>query len=165
MADLTTAQLRQACQIFMDLAYPDGPSAIPVKKRAYYEMDTELPLADYLHPSPRAAGIAQDLSTRRGGAFGYEFRLGCAGFMHLKLQAQRMERSDGTAWVFSVDTHDAFSSTSIQPPRDHPDAPRWLALQEANRQLKDQIEDELEQAGFVTFKSLLRVDLESPVSG
>ena len=163
MTDLSTAQLRQACRIFMDLAYPEGPATIPIKKRAYYNMDSAQPLTDYLPPAPAAGGIAQDLSTRRGGASGYEFRLGCAGFIHLKLQAQRMEHQGGSVWVFSVDTHDAFSSTSIQPPLDHPDAACWLAMQESNRQLKDQIEDELEQAGFLTFKSMLRGDLATPV--
>ena len=158
MTDLSTAQLRQACRIFMDLAYPEGPATIPIKKRAYYNMDSAQPLTDYLPPAPAAGGIAQDLSTRRGGASGYEFRLGCAGFIHLKLQAQRMEHQGGSVWVLSVDTHDAYS-----PPPDDPHADRWLALKDANRLLKDQIEDALEEAGFLTFKSLLRVDLESPV--
>jgi hypothetical protein len=158
MTDFDTAQLREACRVFMDLAYPDGPLTMPLKKRAYYDMDAHLPLADYLPPSPRAGGIAQDLATRRGGATGFEFRLGSARFQHLKLRVQRMEHQGGSVWVLSVDTHDAYS-----PPPDDPHADRWLALKDANRLLKDQIEDALEEAGFLTFKSLLRVDLESPV--
>ncbi len=163
MAELTTAQLGQACRLFMELAYPGGPATIPPKKRAYYAIDLQRPLRDFLPPAPEAAGIAQDLSTRRDGPRGYEFRLGSAHFPHMKLRVLLMEQHGEPVWVFTVDTHDAFSRHSVQPPPDHPDAAAWLALQETNRQLKDRIEDELEQAGFPTFKSLLRSDLESPV--
>jgi hypothetical protein len=148
----------------MDQAYPAGPASIPPKKRAYYEMNGDRPLRDYLPPSPQAACIAQDLSTRKDGPRGYEFRLGSAKFPHLKLRVQLMDHRDEKVWLFSVDTHDAFSRHCVQPPQDHPDAQQWLALQDANRQLKERIEDEFEQAGLLTFKSLLRVDLESPVS-
>ena len=154
MTDLSTAQLRQACRIFMDLAYPEGPATIPIKKRAYYNMDSAQPLTDYLPPAPAAGGIAQDLSTRRGGASGYEFRLGCAGFIHLKLQAQRMEHQGGSVWVFSVDTHDA---VQLQP--DHPDWPRWRQLQAANRELKMRIERAWDADGLLTFNGLLRREL------
>jgi hypothetical protein len=163
MTELCTALLRQACRIFMDLAYPAGTTTIPLKKRAYYEIDPERPLADYLPPAPLAGGVAQNLSTGKRGIRGYEFRLGSAHFPHFKLRVQLMEHRDGPVWLFTVDTHDSFSRTSIQPPPDHPDAPQWLALQDANRDLKDRIEHEFEQAGMLTFKSLLRGDLESPV--
>jgi hypothetical protein len=163
MPELTTAQLGQACRLFMDLAYPGGPATIPVKKRLYYTIDPERPLRDFLPPAPEAAGIVQELSTRKDGPRGYEFRLGSAHFPHMKLRIQRMEQHGEQVLVFTVDTHDAFSRHCVQPPCDHPDAPQWLALQDTNRQLKDRIEDELEQAGFLTFKSLLRGDLGSPV--
>jgi hypothetical protein len=164
MTELTTAQLGRACRIFIELAYPKGPGCIPPKKRAYHDVDANRPVTDYLPPAPMASGIAQELSTRKDGPRGYEFRLGCGHFPHLKLRVQRVEHRGSPVWVFTVDTHDAFSRTCAQPPPDHPDCAQWLALQEANRQLKDRIEDELEQAGLLTFKSLLRSDLESPVS-
>jgi hypothetical protein len=145
----------------MELAYPGGVATVPLKKRAYCTMDAERPLADYIPPAPQAGGIAQELSNRKDGPRGYEFRLGSVRFPHLKLRVQLMEHNGNSVWVYTVDTHDAFSRTNPQPPRDHPEAAQWLALQEANRQLKDQIEDELDQAGFPTFKSLLRGDLKS----
>ncbi len=163
MTELTTAQLGQACRLFMELAYPGGPATIPPKKRSYFAVDPSRPLGDLLPPAPAAAGIAQELSTRKDGPRGYEFRLGSVHFPHLKLRVQLMEQHGEPVWVFTVDTHDAFSRHCVQPPADHPDAAAWLALQDANRQLKDRIEDEFEQAGFLTFKSLLRSDLESPV--
>jgi hypothetical protein len=76
---------------------------------------------------------------------------------------QLMEHHGNSIWVYTVDTHDAFSRNNPQPPPDHPESAQWLALQETNRQLKDQIEDELDQAGFPTFKSLLRGDLKSSI--
>ena len=163
MADLTTPQLGQACRIFMDLAYPGGPASIPPKKKVYYAIDPARPISELLPPAPDAAGIAKELSTRKDGPRGYEFRLGSAHFPHLKLNVQLMEHHGGLVWVFAVDTHDAFSRTCAQPPPDHPDAAAWLALQDANRRLKDRIEDVLEQAGYRTFKSLLRDDLGSAV--
>jgi hypothetical protein len=149
--------------MFMELAYPGGPATIPPKKRAYFTIDPDRPLTDYLPPAPDAAGIAQDMAARKAGPCGYEFRLGSAHFPHMKLRVQAMENHNEPIWVWTVDTHDAFSRTSVQPPPDHPDAAAWLALQDANRRLKDRIEEELEQAGFPTFKSLLRGDLGSPV--
>jgi hypothetical protein len=143
----------------MDHAYPGGPATIPPKKRAYFDIDAERPLSEFLPPSPVAAGIAQELSTRKDGPRGHEFRLGSAHFPHLKLRIQLMEHHGEKVYLYSVDTHDAFSRNCVQPPADHPDAPQWLALQDANRRLKDQIEDDFEQAGFLTFKSILRGDL------
>jgi len=163
MRELTTSQLGQACRIFMELAYPGGTATIPLKKRAYYAIDPARPLRDFLPPASEACGIAQDLSTRKDGSCGYEFRLGSAYFPHMKLRVLLMEQHGESVWVYTVDTHDAFSRHSVQPPTDHPDAAAWLALQDTNRQLKDRIEDELEQAGFPTFKGLLRGDLGSPV--
>jgi hypothetical protein len=64
-------------------------------------------------------------------------------------------------WVYSVDTHDAFSRNNYSPPDDHPDAAAWRNLQEKNASLKTRIETVLEGAGFVTFKSLLRMGLPS----
>ena len=163
MAELNPALLSQACRLFMDLAYPGGPATIPVKKRFYYALDPARPLSECLPPAPAAVGIVQELAARKDGPRGYELRLGSACFPHLKLRVLLMEHRGEAVWIFTVDTHDAFSRTSVQPPPDHPECPQWLALQETNRQLKDRIEDEFEQAGLVTFKSMLRSDLESPV--
>jgi hypothetical protein len=162
MHGLTPAELGQACRLFLDLAYPDGPGTVPPKKRAYYAVGDAASLDEYLPPAPASVGICQPLSTRKDGPRGYEFRLGSAHFPHLKLRVQLMEHRGRPVWVYTVDTHDAFSRTSIQPPPDHPDAAGLFALQEANRRVKDQVEEALEQAGLPTFKSLLRSDLAAP---
>src|SRR5262249_20000825 len=88
-----------------------------------------------------------------GVVHGYAWRLGCCHFPHLKLRVTNPDQS-GT-WVFSVDTHDA---VRLEP--NHPDAPRWGRMQQANQELKERIEAAWEAAGLVTFRALLRRDLD-----
>jgi len=164
MYGLTTAALGHACQLFMDQAYPQGPDAIPAKKRAYYRIDPSSPLSDYLPPAPTSVGVCLPLSTRKDGPRGFEFRLGSAHFPHIKLRLQLVQHHEELLWVYTVDTHDAFSAHCAHPPLDHPDAAGWLALQDANRHLKEQVEHALEQAGFLTFKTLLKRELGAPVA-
>jgi hypothetical protein len=155
MDQVSAALLAQACRVFMRLAYPGGPETVPSRKRVYYDLPTDRSAADFLPPAA-APEICQAISTPGNGVVGYALRLGSAGFPHLKLKMQRM----GDIWVFMVDTHDSFSRDSMQPPATHPDAPAWLALQAANRDLKEKIEQALEREGMATFNSLLREDLK-----
>ena len=76
---LSTNALAGACRIFMDLAYPDGPRSIPAFKVPYYEMTAEHSLIEFLPPAPKSVGVTKTMS--RGGAFGYEFRLGSAAYL------------------------------------------------------------------------------------
>jgi hypothetical protein len=150
------AQLRRACRIFLDLAYPGGPDTIPGKKRVYYDLPADRPVTDFLPGSPEAAEVCQVLSAGGKGTRGYAFRLGSRHFPHLKLKTQLVDSTDTTTWVFTVDTHDAFSRDRAEPPPSHPDAGGWTALQSANRDLKEKIEQAFEAAGLTTFNSLLR---------
>jgi hypothetical protein len=160
MQPLATSLLGQACRIFMELSYPEGPASIPPKRLPYFHLPQDQPLENFLPPAPLATGIAQAITSNSQALPGYAFRLGSAGFAHLKLRAQQVEHAGRTTWVFMVDTHDAFSKDSKVPPADHPDAPQWLALQNANRLLKGKIEAAWEQHGLATFNSLLRQDLQ-----
>lgn len=146
MNGLTTAQLDQACRIFLDLAYPDGRHTIPPPKCALFSLPLDEPLETVLR-SP----LCHPLLARGGGIRGYALRLGSAAHPHLKLQI--VAHDDGSC-VFSVDTHDAIHLD----PRD-PDRGRWSELQQSNRQLKEQIERAWEEAGLLTFNGLLRREL------
>jgi hypothetical protein len=159
MSELTTERLGRACRLFMERAYPGGPETIPSKKRPYFTIAAETPLQDYLPPTPVATGIVADLAAKKQGQQGYELRLGSTHFPHLKLRVHRVEDRGQQLWIYSVDTHDAFSPSHYLPPADHPDAIAWRQLQEKNAQLKQHIEEALESAGFLTFKSLLRLGL------
>ncbi len=151
--------LARACRVFCALAYPDGGETIPVKRRIYASLPLDRPLSDFLPPAI-PGDVCQAIAAPEGHVNGYAFRLGSAGFPHLKLKVQQVDGANGNAWVFMVDTHDAFSKESVQAPANHPDAAAWSALQQANRRLKEQIEQALEGEGLTTFNSLLRSELE-----
>lgn len=157
MNELSTRDLAGACRIFMDLAYPDGAHTIPDFKRPYYEMTAERSLVEYLPPAPQSVGVTKTLSRNAGGSFGYEFRLGCAGFPHLKLRVQSMDLREREVWVFSVDTHDGFCQATQNLSAE--DAQKWKTLVEQNRTLKHAIEKALASAGHLTPIALLRIDL------
>lgn len=154
---LTTFQLGLACRIFLHLAYPEGSETIPVKKRVYLDLPQDQPVEDFLAPN-----VGQEIcqAIQQGNEVrGYALRLGSKHFPHLKLKVQQMDHNSSTTWIFTVDTHDAFSKASFTPPEDHPDAQAWLTLQRTNRELKEQIEKAWQEVGITTFNSLLRSDL------
>lgn len=154
--------LARACRVFMRHAYPDGPETIPPKKRVYADLPETEPVENYLPPAPAAEEVGQVIFGANHGIRGYALRLGSARFPHLKLKLQLVDFNNSTAWVFMVDTHDAFSKSNFYPPPDHPDAAAWSALQTANRELKSCIETALEQEGLVTFHGLLRGESTKP---
>jgi hypothetical protein len=155
MKGLTSALLGRACRIFLQLAYPGGEESIPLKKRPYFRITADQPLETLLPPAPAACGIVQVLPPAGARTRGFAFRLGSAAFPHLKLQL--IDYDNGSALVFTVDTHDAFLPGLTA---DHPDAKAWRALQEGNRKLKEAIERAWEQEGFITFHTLLRDGLD-----
>jgi hypothetical protein len=159
MQQLTTPLLGQACRIFMAISYPDGPSSVPAKKRAYFDLPPDQPITAFLPPAPGAVGVCQELCNERGEPCRYDFRLGSSGFPHLKLRLQLVKQNCHSLWVFMVDTHDSFSKESRFPPPDHPDAPQWLRMQSDNRLLKERIEAAFEQNGLATLNSILRGEL------
>ncbi len=155
MKPLTSEQLGRACRLFMDLAYPGGLETISPKKQPYYQIPADANVEDYLPPAPVAAGVCQKKDDKPA----YEFRLGSIHFPHMKLRVHQVEYRGNPVWVYSVDTHDAFSRSNYSPPDDHPDAAAWRGLQEKNAVLKARIEEALEGAGYLTFKGLLRLGL------
>lgn len=161
MIGLTTDLLGRACRIFLTLAYPGGEATIPEKRRVYLRLADDAPVSTYLPPAEAAQGIGQAVKNAAGEVHGYTLRLGSAGFPHLKLKLT--DYNQGTAVVFTVDTHDAF-------PRDllaegSPDQLAWAQLQQNNRQVKEAIERAWAAEGLWTFNTLLKVGLELPAPG
>jgi hypothetical protein len=146
MKVLTTALLAGACEIFLRRAYPEGEQAIPSAKRPFLHLSADQPLEPLL-----VAPVYHPVYTVEGKERGGAFRLGSSHYPHLKMQVIEQ----GHACIFSVDTHD-----QVRVPADHPDAPRLAALQAVNQQLKQQIESAWEEAGLLTFRGLLRQELE-----
>src|SRR5437660_3695892 len=160
MHRLTTDLISQACRVFLPLAYPGGEAAIPARKRPLLELPPGQEILSHLAGDPAVRESCQVVSAKGGGVRALLVRLGCAHFPHLKLKAQLLAHEQGDLWLFSVDTHDAFSSSSFLPPPGHPDAAKWQQLQCANAALKQCIEAAWEQAGLMTFNALLRRDLD-----
>lgn len=146
MTRLDTALLDQACRIFLARAYPGGKASVPPPRRVYLSLGPAAPLEAWLAPPVCQAFRGDD-------GQGYAWRLGCRHFPHLKLRATNPDHGD--SWVFSVDTHDA-----VRVGPDHPDATRWAKLQADNQRLKDEIEHAWEAVGLLTFRGLLRRDLD-----
>jgi hypothetical protein len=153
MPPLQTSTLGRACRLFLEGAYPAGPDSIPPAILRFWSIEDADPLAGYL----------AEPTCQIHGERGFSLRLGSAGYAHLKLKVQCMADKGGDAWLFAVDTHDAFSREVRQPPTDHPDAPAWHALQNANRALKERIEASWEAAGLLTLNALLRGALGAQV--
>jgi hypothetical protein len=157
----TTQDLALACRLFLELAYPDGAHSIPDSKRPYCDIPSDASPDDYLPPAKLATSVCQDLSQLKGGVRGYEFRLGSMAHPHLKLRIQIVDFHDRDVWVYSVDTHDRFlrATQHLNPE----DAKTWRRLLEQNRSLKHRIEEALASAGYLTPKSLMKLDLTVPV--
>jgi len=159
MHRLTTDLVCQASRIFLEQAYPGGESAIPARKRLVLEIPSGQEMLAYLTATQALKDTCQVVRTKAGEFRALLLRLGCTHYPHLKLKAQPVDQSNGD-WCFSVDTHDAFSSTSFLPPPGHPDAAKWQQLQCANAALKERIEAAWEKSGLMTFNALLRRDLD-----
>src|ERR1022692_4180537 len=157
----TTQDLALACQLFLELAYPDGTDTIPDSKRTYCNIPSDASIDDFLPPAKIATTVCQDLRKLKGAVRGYEFRLGSKLHPHLKLRIQIVDFHDRDVWVYSVDTHDHFFQVTqnLNPE----EAKAWRLLVEQNRSLKHCIEDALAAAGFLTPKSLMKLDLTAPV--
>jgi hypothetical protein len=159
MQELTTDLLTPACRLFLALAYPGGEATVPEPRRAFLALPPGEVVADWLQNVGAPRTLCQPVRGADGALLGYALRLGSATFPHLKLKAQWVGQGDAGAWVFAVDTHDAFFHEHRRPPPDHPDAAEWVRLQVANQQLKERIERAWEREGLCTFNSLLRSEL------
>jgi hypothetical protein len=152
MAPLPLELLRQACRLFLDIAYPNGPETIPAARLPFYRIPVGADVHDYLPPAALAHGCVKALTDMHEG---YSIRLGCAAFPFLRLTLQNISHRGEWTWLCGVDTHDSWHHP------EHPDAAAWLALQIANRELKARIESAWDAAGLLTHNGLLRQELET----
>lgn len=147
--DLTVERLRQAADLYLEVAYPSGEVPPPVRRRLDWPAD--LALADLLARPP-----FETVHPRDGeGATVFALRLGNARYPHMKLQVQPWPTSVG--YMLSVNTHDQV--LSLDP--DAPDAPAFRELQAANQHMKEAIEQAWDRAGLPTFLRYLRDYLDN----
>ena len=152
MSILPTQLLKHACKLYLDCAYPDGPETIPDFAREFSCIPDDMNVSEYLPCLPRAQGHVRQLE---GAHPGYSVRLGCSVFPYLRLTFQQIECEGVANWLCAVDTHDSWHHP------EHADAAGWLAVQSANRALKERIETAWDEAGILTHNRLLRRELPS----
>src|SRR5437764_12504407 len=124
MIDLPPDLLSRACRVYLEEAYPEGAASVSPCLRVYWDIPADADLDEYLVPSQRTRAFCQVLSGRHPG---YQLRLGCADFPHLKMTIQGVPSDGQVCWLFGVDTHDSWHHP------EHPDRAAWVALQASNR--------------------------------
>jgi|SRR5579883_856716 len=142
-------RLRQAVEIYLDLAYPDRVIPEVVRRRLNWPEGNP---ADQLLSGPpfERAGKAPGRRTPI-----YALRLGNHHYPHMKLQIQPWSNDAG--FMLSVNTHDQVAGVAL----DGPDAEAFRQLQAENQRLKETIEQAWDQAGLPTFLRYLRDYIDS----
>lgn len=136
--------LRRAVDIYLALAYPEGPPPEAVRRRLAWPDGIDV--ATLLSRPPFEG------TNKAGGREGsiYALRLGNARYPHMKLQVQPWPNADG--FLLSVNTHDQI--LALEP--DAADLDAFRALQAENQRLKEAIEQAWDEAGLPTFLRYLR---------
>lgn len=148
---LTVDDLRRAVEIYLRHSYPDGAMPEAVRKRL--EWRVELGVPGFL-AAPPFETIA--VPGEAGHSPVYALRLGNHRYPHMKLQVQSWRTRVG--YLLTVNTHDQVER--LDP--NAPGAAEFRALQVANRELKEAIEQEWDREGLPNFHRYLREYLDEP---
>jgi hypothetical protein len=159
MQRLSTDLVRQACAIFLSLAYPGGEASTPEKRRRLLHLPSDRLMVEQIAGDAPLQECCQVIPAQGDAVRMVLIRLGCCHYPNLKLKVQLVGEGREADWLFGVDTHDSFSANCFLPPPDHPDAAAWRKLQADNAALKQKIEAAWDHAGLLTFNGLLRRDL------
>ncbi len=144
--------LRQAAEIYLNLAYSSGSPPEVVHRRMQWAPDVDAATLLAKPPFERV-GKAVD-----GKPPVYALRLGNTRYPHMKLQVQPWPNDAG--FMLSVNTHDQV--LSIDP--NSSDSAAFRELQAENQRVKEAIEVAWAQAGLPTFLSYLRKYIEDRTS-
>jgi len=142
--------LRQAVEIYLELAYTKGPMPEVIRRRLEWPAVADASSLLDGPPFERAGKGAEG-----GGSPIFALRLGNAGYPHMKLQIQPWSSADG--FILSVNTHDQV--LGLDPSA--ADAAAFRELQAENQRLKESIEQAWDQSGLPTFLGYLRQYIES----
>ncbi|HEV3122115.1 MAG TPA: hypothetical protein VGY53_09440 [Isosphaeraceae bacterium] len=136
--------LRQAMEIYLGAAYPDG--ALPDAVRRRLEWPTDSDAEALLNNPPFELGSRP----RPGRTPVFALRLGNARYPHMKLQVQPWPNAVG--FLLSVNTHDQV--LALDP--ESGEAEAFRELQAENQRLKELIELAWDRAGLPTFLRYLK---------
>ena len=151
LRDLPRHDLRQAVEVYLQIAYAGSGPPEPVRRRLDWVQDCD---CDTLIQKPPF-----ELASRPGAAPIYALRLGNARYPHMKLQIQPWACPAG--YMLSVNTHDQVQGLD-------PSSPDWetfRSLQDENKRLKEEIEHAWDEAGLPTFLRYLRDYLDAQARG
>ena len=142
--NVTLDMLRNAIDIFLNLAYPSGDLPEAVARRT--ELANDRPIADLIASSP----FEQHTVEAPCSGTAASLRVGSCDYPHLKLDIRPFPSSRG--FIFWVDTHDEHIAIA----EDSADSARWQELLAGNRRLKQEIERAWIKAKLPTFATALR---------
>ncbi len=149
MVGLRLDLLRNAVDIYLNLAYPSGEVPETVRRRLIWP--TGLVADEILTKPPfERAGKVQGQQAPI-----YALRLGNFRYPHMKLQIQPWPNAAG--FMLSVNTHDQVAVLDLGAA----DAQAFRELQAENQRLKEAIEQAWDDAGLPTFLRYLREYIES----
>jgi len=140
--------IRQAAELYVKIAYPEGQVPEAVSRRLNWPPDA-VPADVLSRPPFERAGRVPGTQTPI-----YALRLGNVRYPHMKLQIQPWPNEDGL--MLSVNTHDQIAGMDLLGS----DGPAFKQLQSENQQLKEAIEQAWEAAGLPTFLNYLRSYIE-----
>jgi hypothetical protein len=149
MSGLRLDLLRQAVEIYLNLAYLSGAIPEAVRRRLIWPEGytaAELLTKPPFEPVGKVPGRQTPI---------YALRLGNVRYPHMKLQVQPWPNTAG--FMLSVNTHDQVAGLDLGAP----DAQAFRDLQAENQRLKEAIEQAWDDAGLPTFLRYLRDYIES----
>jgi len=133
----------KAIELYMELAYPQGPSS---SAKAIMQKLESWAGDFWANPVFIRSGSAEQ-------AQAYSLRLGNSHYPHMKLRIEALP--DGTHYFFRADAHD----THITLSHDHPEYGAWRQLCRENHDLAAQIESQWQHADVPTFVGYMDEDL------
>lgn len=151
---VTSKLLRQAIELYLDRAYPDGAPSEAVRQRA--QLPEGRAGADLLSDPrwERVPGAADAEAAAR-----FNLRLGNNRYPHMKLGVDRVSGSD--QFVLVVDTHDKHFAQMVQAG----EQAEYRELLEHNARVQHEIERAWTAAGLPTFERFLRSRLTDMAGG
>ena len=141
--ELPLDQLRQAVEIYLQMAYAGAEIPTAVKRRLDWTPGVKASELLARPPFERVGRSPNDKPI-------FALRLGNSRYPHMKMQIQPWDVRQG--YLLSVNTHD--HALALDP--NSPDAPAFMAIQAENHRLKIEIEQAWDGAGLPTFPRYLK---------
>jgi len=142
LEDLTPDHIRKAVALYVERAWADVTGEVTSMRFNLTRLEGKDTLEELFEEFDEPGEGSGERTQER-----YTLRLGNSRYPFMKFVVQ--EYLVDQEYFFSVDTHDDFDVGA-----DHPDHEDWLALKEANRKLKSEIEAAWHEAGLPTHEDL-----------